>query len=228
MEAQRGAVTRHEGYDLVHGDIPAFQVAMLHEARAAEEAATRAAFVFAPPWAHPGPNAPAFSGLAHQLTHMSLSDEARRAPTPVEALRVEHVADRARLRTFTEVQAAGFAAGPEEHESLFAWMWDKNRRAVEHADQHYYCLRRDGEAVSVLLTVDTGDALGIYAVATPPAQRREGLSSYLLKHVCVAAPDTAQICLQVMRGSYAEHLYAKLGFAERFVVDVYKSAARPA
>ena len=228
LEAQRGAVTRHEGYDLVHGDIPAFQIASLHDAAAADEAAAHAAFVFAPPWAHPGAAAAAFAGLDHQLTHMSLPDGKRRAPEPMTALKVEQVRDKAQLRAFTLVQAAGFASGSAGHEELFAWMWDKNARALEHADQHYYCLLRNGEPVSVLLTVDTTEALGIYAVATPPDLRKQGLSSHLLGYVCAAAPAGTQICLQVLRGSDAERLYKKVGFVERFVVDVYRSALRQA
>lgn len=225
MEAQRGAITHHEGYDLVHGDILAFQIALLHEANAAEEAAAHAAFIFAPPWAHPGAAAPAFGGLAYQLAHMSLQDDARRAPAPAAALEVVRAQDAAQVRAFTEVQAAGFA-DPGDYEKLFAWMWDKNARAFAHSDQHFYCLLRDGAAVSVLLTVDTGEALGVYAVATPPALRKQGLSTYLLSHVCAQAPRGKQICLQVMRGSEAERLYRKSGFVERFIVDVYRSAVR--
>jgi GNAT superfamily N-acetyltransferase len=224
LEAQRGAVTRHEGYDLVHGDIPAFQLALLHEAGVADEAAAHAAFVFAPPWANPGAKAASFAGLDHQLTHMSLPDDKRRAPEPITGLKVERVRDNAQLRTFTEVQAAGFASGATGYEALFAWMWDKNVRAFEHSDQHYYCLLRNGEPVSVLLTVDTSEALGIYAVATPPDLRKQGLSSHLLGHTCAAAPAGTQVCLQVLRGSDAERLYKKVGFVERFVVDVYRSA----
>src|SRR5262249_52685303 len=140
-----------------------------------------------------------------------------------DELTVEPVVDEAGLRAFTEIQAQGFAADPSGYHELFAWMWDKNVRAFPLKDQYYYCLRRAGEAVSVLLTVDSGDALGIYAVATPPKLRKQGFSSYLLRHVCAAMPLTKQICLQVVRGSAAEKLYAKLGFAEQFVVNVYKS-----
>jgi GNAT superfamily N-acetyltransferase len=227
LEAQRGVVTQHEGYDLVHGDTSAFQIALLHEARVAEEAAARAAFVFAPPWGHPGATAASFAGLDHQLTHMSLPDDKRRAPEPMSGLSVEQVRDEAQLRAFTQVQAAGFASGATGYEALFAWMWDKNARAFEHSDQHYYCLLRHGAPVSVLLTVNTIEAVGIYAVATPPDLRKQGLSSHLLGRVCAATPAGTQICLQVTRGSDAERLYKKVGFVERFVVDVYRSALRP-
>lgn len=221
LEAQRGAVTRHDGYDVVHGDVPAFQIAMLHEAAVADQAGRAAAVVFAPPWADPG--AARFAGLDYQLAHMSLPIGAMAPRPPHGTFEIGRAADEAALRAFTEVQAAGFASEPGGYDELFAWMWGKNLRALPLADLHFYCLRRAGAPVSVLLTVDSGEALGIYAVATPPAFRKQGLSSHLLGHVCAAAPAEKQICLQVMRGSEAERLYAKLGFVERFVVNVYKS-----
>ena len=220
LEAQRGALTTHDGFDIIHGDVPAFQIALLHKAGVVQSARVQAAFIFAPPWADPGVEAAA--SRAYQLTHMSLPSRAIPAGLPVDGLTVERVVDEAGLRAFTEIQTVGFAPDAAGHDELFAWMWDKNQRAFPMRDQHYYILRRVGEAVSVLLTVDTGNALGIYAVATPRALRKQGLSSHLLGHVCAAATGK-HICLQVIRGSDAERLYTKLGFVERFVVNVYKT-----
>jgi GNAT superfamily N-acetyltransferase len=219
LEAQRGTLTRHAGFDLVHGDIQVFQIAMLHDIEAASDARGAAANVFAPPWADPGVEA--FAGLSHQLTHMSLARGVLSAPAERADLSVEIVRDEAGLRGFTEVQAAGFAQDDASYAGLYDWMWDKNQRAFALEDQRFYCLYCKGEAASVLLTVDSDDALGIYAVATPRGLRKRGLSSYLLASVCANAPSTRQICLQVMRGSDAERLYAKLGFVERFIVNVY-------
>ncbi|HYD71626.1 MAG TPA: GNAT family N-acetyltransferase [Candidatus Binatia bacterium] len=220
LEAQRGALTPCDGFDVIHGDVPAFQIAMLHEAAVAGRARERAAFVFAPPWADPG--ADVFAGLAYRLTHMSLPASVAQQPAAPQGLTIDRVADEAGLRAFTEAQAAGFAE-PGDYGELLAWMWDKNVRAFPLRGQSFYCLRRDGAVVSILLTVDSGDAIGIYAVATPAALRKQGLSSYLLARVCAAAPAGKMVCLQVMRGSDAERLYTKLGFVERFVVNVYKS-----
>jgi GNAT superfamily N-acetyltransferase len=158
---------------------------------------------------------------------MSLPQSARLRPEPRDGLAIAQVRDESDLRAFTIVQAAGFASSEEAQVDLYAWMWDKNWRALPLADQHFYCLRSGGEPASVLLTVDTGDALGVYAVATPPALRKRGLSSYLLGHVCASAAAHQEICLQVMRGSDAERLYAKLGFVERFIVNVYAASSRP-
>lgn len=224
LEAQRGALTRHEGCDVVHGDIPAFQIAMLHDVGAAAEAAQHAAFVFAPPWADPGPQG--FEGLAYQLTYMSLPRGALPSPSLRDRFVVMEATDETELSAFTEVQAAGFADSEEERPELYAWMWDKNQRALGLRDQHFYCLWLNDEPVSVLLTVDSGDVLGIYAVATPPSLRQRGLSSYLLGSICARALEHQQVCLQVMRGSDAERLYTKLGFVERFVVNVYASPPR--
>jgi hypothetical protein len=201
-------------------------MALLHDVRALEAAAHAAAFVLSPPWAAVDPAAPALAGRAYQLTHMSLPQGALSAPRPRADVRVELVRDEAALNSFTQVQAAGFA-DEGDYDTLFDWMLDKNARAFPLRDQHYYLLRLDGAPASVLLTVDTSEAVGVYAVATPSPLRKRGLSSHLLAQVCANAPTSKQICLQVMRGSDAERLYAKLGFQERFVVDVCASALFP-
>jgi GNAT superfamily N-acetyltransferase len=95
---------------------------------------------------------------------------------------------------------------------LFDWLLAKNLAAGREADHHYYLLRHGGEAVSCLLTVDTKDALGIFAVATPPALRRQGLSGALLQAVCEDDRGRRPIGLQVIEGSPARSLYEKLGF----------------
>lgn len=220
LEAQRGPLTRHDGYDVIHGDVPFFQVAMLRERAALEAAAGAARFVFVPPWAPVDAPTPALGERVYQLTHMSL--EPGRLAAPVEAVDVETATNEATLAEFTDVQASAFEPDPAKTPSLRAWMWKHNLDAYREPDQRYYLLRRDERAASVLLSVDSGDALGLYAVATAPAHQKQGLSSALLAHV--AAAETRPVCLQVMRGSAAERLYTKLGFAERFVLDVYASA----
>lgn len=220
LEAQRGPLMRHGGYDVIHGDVRFFQIAMLHDTGALEDAARAAAFVFAPPWAAVAPDAPALSGLSYRLSHMSLPSGVLAPPT--QTLPIEIVATEAQLGEFTDVQASAFEPDPAKTPDLRAWMWKHNVAAYRESDQRYYMLRREGRAVSVLLTVESDDALGLYAVATLPEHQKQGLSSQLLAHV--AAAETRPVCLQVMRGSAAERLYTKLGFVERFVVDVYASA----
>jgi GNAT superfamily N-acetyltransferase len=219
LEAQRGALTRHAGYDAIAGDVPAFQIALLHDSEALLDAARARPTLFAPPWAPADGDA---ASPHYQLTHMSLAAPAV-TPAPQEELHIEMVTNEAQLRDFTEIQAAGFASDDSELQPLFDWFWSKNQGASREPDQAFYVLRRRGVPASVLLTVDTGDALGIYAVATPPASRRQGLSTHLLRTVCAQAGAGRHVCLQVLRGSEAERLYGKLGFAERYVVDVLKS-----
>ncbi len=223
LEAQRGPLTRHEGFDAIAGDTPFFQIAMLNDARAVEAAARTRPSIFAPPWARVEDDNAAVRRHAYQLTHMALAPGALGPAIPTTRLAATRARSEEDIRAFTEVQAIGFAATPDEAPALRDWFLSKNLGAAAHADQAFYILRDGGEPASVLLTVDTSDAVGIYAVATPPALRRRGLSTHLLQHVCAAAGERT-VCLQAMRGGDAERLYAKLGFRERFVVDVWESA----
>lgn len=226
LRTHRGALRQHDGYDAIHGDVAAFRISLLHDATAVEAAAATSNYVYAPPWAPVNSANPALAGMSHQLAHMSLGDDAFAGVTPVADCAVEIVDTEAGLRDFTFVQAAAFAEGQQDRQSLQTWLWGKNLGALHELNQRFYVLKHSGEPASVLLTVDSGDALGIYAVATLPTLQRRGLSRYLLAHICSSSQMGATpVCLQVLRGSDAERLYRRLGFVENFVVEVHKSNA---
>lgn len=223
LEAQRGALTRHDGFDAIAGDIPSFQIAMLNDAAALDAAARARPTLFVPPWAPVAADHPALARRSDRLTHMRLDPAALRAPVPHAALTIVRARNETDVLAFTDVQSKGFALSPDGVQELRNWFTPKNLSAAAQDDQAFWILREHGAPVSVLLTVDTGDVLGIYAVATPPELRRRGFCSHLLSQICLGAAAKT-VCLQVTRGSDAERLYATLGFREAFIVDVWESA----
>jgi GNAT superfamily N-acetyltransferase len=76
--------------------------------------------------------------------------------------------------------------------------------------------------VGTVLTVFTGDTAGIYAVATLADQRRQGVSTTLLKQAVIdaSARGARTITLQVKQDSYVENFYKNLGFERAFTTTM--------
>src|SRR5262249_3120161 len=74
------------------------------------------------------------------------------------------------------------------------------------------------QACRLRLRVRHRSTLGIYAVATPPPFRRRGVSATPPARAIRdgRARGCATVTLQAAVGSYAEGLYARLGFATAF------------
>lgn len=146
-------------------------------------------------------------------------------PRPAEGVSVAAVASDEDAVAFAETQAEGFLA-PGERGAEWWRVFFREVALQNYADpaQTFYLLRHEGEPAAVSLTVAGNGLSGIYAVATPPKQRRQGFASLLLeriRHDAHRRGDTA-LGLQVEVGSAAERLYLKAGFASSFLSTIYE------
>ncbi|GAA1580385.1 GNAT family N-acetyltransferase [Kribbella karoonensis] len=152
---------------------------------------------------------------AEVLVHLvgeALEGEPASASPSVPVAPVEPIASAADAEAFAEVQSAAFL---DEGEPDYDW-WRQMfaERAVQNyaaPDQSLYLLRVDGDPAAITLVLRTGPVAGVYAVATKPQYRRQGLATRLLAQ---ARRDAAagRLTLQVAEGSAAERLYLTLGF----------------
>ena len=138
---------------------------------------------------------------------------------------ISEVGTDAEAITFATVQADGFLSNEDQNRD---WWINCFREAAlrnyKLSSQSFLLSHIDGNAAAVVLTVDSGSCIGIYAMTTAPQYRGQGLSSDLLAHV-VAKESSNQgrpIILQVEVGSYAERFYDRLGFEFLFRSGVYK------
>lgn len=131
--------------------------------------------------------------------------------------------DENEMVVFSDIQCRGFLESPAAYDSWAAWLAAANRCNLNKAGQHFYVGRYKGAAAGVVMTV-LGDGLaGIYAVATKPEFRKKGISTALMKRAIedAAKEGCDDITLQVVRGSYAEAFYKKLGFETAFEVEIF-------
>jgi predicted acetyltransferase len=94
---------------------------------------------------------------------------------------------------------------------------------IARPDHRFYIASLEEKAMGVALAIAEKETLGIYGVGTLPDHRRRGTSSALLAHAVREGRDAGAktVTLQVMTGSYAESLYAKLGFETAFVSPIF-------
>jgi GNAT superfamily N-acetyltransferase len=163
-------------------------------------------------------------GPGETLVYMELADP--HAPigrvTAVEA-RVARGRDEA--LDFADVQSAGFVTGDPAIDALWKDAFAEAALAnIGDPRQLFYLGMLDGRAVGCTLAVRTGQTTGIYAVATRPAFRGQGVSAALLDRARrdALAEGHARIILQAMAGSYAEGYYARLGFREMYRLTVWR------
>jgi GNAT superfamily N-acetyltransferase len=127
------------------------------------------------------------------------------------------------IEVFSLVQGRGFLEDEQDFRDWHPWLGAANLRNLGHRDCRFLIAERDGQPAAVALLVESPRACGIYAVATPPDQRKRGLSAALL----AAAEEWARergygsVCLQVYAGTYAHGFYERRGFTEEYRLGVW-------
>lgn len=128
------------------------------------------------------------------------------------------------IEEFSLAQSQGFLESEADFNDWHPWLKDANLRNQNSKNVKFLIADIGAKPSAVTLLVETKDACGVYAVATPPAQRKKGLSTCLLAAAEQIAKDSGYIdmCLQVTAGAYAEQFYQRLGFKEEYRIGIWK------
>lgn len=138
-------------------------------------------------------------------------------------------ASEADARTFARVQLEGFihpdAANRSRWETIFESVACK---VWQRADHRLYIVRQSGLPVAVGLLVFSAGIAGLYAVATQPAARRQGLARLVLEEAAAEAQALgyATVVLQVALRSDAERLYFNAGFESLYTTTTWRQKSR--
>lgn len=142
---------------------------------------------------------------AESLTYMELAD----IHSPIVAINVrvtlaesENDAD-----SFADIQASGFATGVAEVDEWWRpYFLQQARSNYDHPAQRFYLGWLEEKPVTTTLVLRGQNVSGVYAVATQPGARSNGVSAAVLERVRrdALASGFPRIILQAMTGSYAE------------------------
>jgi GNAT superfamily N-acetyltransferase len=89
-----------------------------------------------------------------------------------------------------------------------------------------YRARADGEPACIAATIDHGEDLGFYFVATPPAYQRRGLASRLLAVALTEGADRGLRTSSLQASAIGEPVYRRLGFESSFRMNLYERRLR--
>jgi GNAT superfamily N-acetyltransferase len=85
-----------------------------------------------------------------------------------------------------------------------------------------YRARRDGATASVLATIDHGEDLGIYYVATDPGHGRRCLAGRLLAAALREGRERGMRTSSLQSSAKGEPVYARLGYVRNFRLQLYE------
>ena len=229
LARHRDTVERKDGMVLVDSTSPEFVCVILEDATDLDALPERFRVARLLPWSRLGETDLLARGFAPRgsLTYMALTGRGEFAAAAPPDLAVERVLSNEAMDVFTEVQTRAFLEPGDFYEKWYARLRERNGSNLHRDEQRFYVASRKGRPASVLLTVLEQRTLGIYGVATLPAERKRGTSTALLAHVVREgrAQGAETVTLQAQTGSYAQSLYEKLGFESTFVSTIFEKPA---
>jgi len=136
---------------------------------------------------------------------------------------VKKVENEKEMEAFSKVQCRGFSESEEEYDEWYSFLKDANFKNIQNPNQFFYVGYIEGKPVGVALSVKTPPLIGIYAVATLQQNRKQGISTTIMRHAVVNAvkEKSEAVILQVVSASYAHSFYKKLGFKDSFELEVF-------
>lgn len=162
--------------------------------------------------------------LVNNITYMTASSEVVGEWDENSSILVKKVENLDDLEVFSEVQVRGFNETEEAYSDWYPWLRVMNVEGFDYENQHYFIAYIDEVPVGVCLIVEDEEIYGLYAIATNPNYRKQGVATTVMKKSLEACqlPKDSVLALQVLSSSGAERLYRNLGFVKEFSFDMYR------
>jgi len=124
---------------------------------------------------------------------------------------------------FSLIQGKGFCQTEDDFKEWHPWMSEKNITNISDINQRFYVGYYDEKPLGVCLSIIHNNIIGVYAVATLPEYRKQGISATIMKEAIHEAQKSNihSVTLQVMTNSYAHQYYKHLGFSDAFHCNIF-------
>jgi GNAT superfamily N-acetyltransferase len=223
LSKHRGCRETLPGLELIHSDKLDFNIAFLLK-QAAIEHIPPGYQVYLPDWTDIPEAVVADTQRlpAMRLAYMRLAGQTP-APENPESWSIRQAEGRRDIEVFSGIQARSFNEDDADFAEWHPWLLQNNLKNYPDPDQLFYIGYLDDRPVGVALAVYHQQVAGIYAVATLPEFRKQGVSTRILDKVVLDAHgrNAKEIVLQTAGGSEAERLYKKRGFEKEFECVIF-------
>ena len=224
LSTHRGKLESLDGVDLIHSGKPYFNIALPSSKMNIESIGSEFK-IYIPEWLNFDGNIINNREKSGSLTFMTLPNVQVEWEINQNLVVRKSTSD-TDLEDFSFVQGKGFCETEEEYNEWHPWMQNKNLKNYRNSEQRFYIGYKDSRPMGVCLSIVHDGIMGIYAVATLPEFRKQGISTTIMRQAIkdYLNEDTSldkSVILQVMTNSYAHQFYKKLGFADVFACAIY-------
>jgi ribosomal protein S18 acetylase RimI-like enzyme len=99
--------------------------------------------------------------------------------------------------------------------------------ALARSAASVYLARLDGDPAACLVTLQTDGDCGVYLVATAPSGRRRGLALGLMRQALLDAREAGASTSSLQATSAGQPLYARLGYRDLGVIEMWEHRRDP-
>lgn len=221
LSTHRGNRESLEEIEFIHSDKPSFNIAFPFSAECI--ATTGSMFnIYLADWINAGEKTLIGLKKTGSITYMIFSDKEKswKINNNITAKKAGTKQD---IEDFSLVQGKGFDETEEDFKIWYPWMRAKNLANFGNAQQSFYIGYDNEKPVGVCLSIIHNNIMGIYAVATLPEYRKQGISASIMKKAIQDAKklNVHSVTLQVMTNSYAHKFYTHLGFTDVFHCNIF-------
>lgn len=136
---------------------------------------------------------------------------------PETGMTIERVTAGSRLHELQAVAEAGFEVPPGAMAALYT------EGLIATSGTSWYLGNADGDLVSTGIGVQVDDTVGIFSVATPPAQRRRGYGAAITAHAAADGFERGARLAWLQSSPQGEPVYRRMGFRQ---VETYNLFTR--
>jgi len=221
LSTHRGNRESLEQVEFIHSEKPSFNIAF---PLSSESITTIGSMfnIYIPDWLNVDKNKLIGWEKTGSITYMILSGMIDNWKTN-NKISVREIGSTADMKNFSLIQGKGFCQTEDDFKEWHPWMSEKNITNISDINQRFYVGYYDEKPLGVCLSIIHNNIIGVYAVATLPEYRKQGISATIMKQAIHEAQKSNihSVTLQVMTNSYAHQYYKHLGFSDAFHCNIF-------
>lgn len=216
LSKHRGERESLEQVEFIHSEKPSFNIAFPRSLESIEKISSLFQ-IYLPDWISEKEQSGFSQNKTGSITYMILPEQKNNWNRNNKIV-IKKAVSLSDIEDFSLVQGKGFCETEDIFNEWHPWMREKNISNLNDINQNFYIAYENKKPVGVCLCIYHNNIVGIYAVATLPECRKQGISTSIMLQIIEdgVKNNVSLITLQVATNSYAHSFYRHLGFNDTF------------